>query len=73
MATRLTTGRMDEMTQPKADISCKGGIIWSYGIACGIPRRCDAAVSLRVANARLGVMLTVHLMPDYLELLRWLA
>jgi hypothetical protein len=69
MATHLFTGRMNEMTEPKADISCKGVIIWSRGIAYGIPQRCDAAISLRASKARLGVMLTVHPMPDYLELL----
>jgi hypothetical protein len=44
MTARLAPARLNEMTEPKADISCKGVIIWSRDRVCD-PTKMGATVS----------------------------
>jgi hypothetical protein len=67
MGVRLVPARMNEMIEPKADISPKGVIICSRDRVWDPTQMRHVRQFRRSTKARVGVMLTVHLMPDYLE------
>jgi hypothetical protein len=53
MAARLAPARVNEMTEAKADISCKGVIIWSRDRVWD-PTKMHVAVSLRANQGLAG-------------------
>jgi hypothetical protein len=63
MPSAMKQGQVNTTSEQKADISRNGVIISSCDDTCAATR--EPASSLRTLQDQVGVMLTVHLMPDY--------